>query len=187
MKAEKPKVETAVLGGGCFWCMEASFLQIEGILKVESGHMGGQEANPTYEAVCMGETGHAEVVRIEFDPSLISYTEVLEIFFSMHDPTSLNRQGDDIGPQFRSVIFQLNEDQRRQARQVINDMTEQEVFDKPIVTVIEPAGTFWKAEDYHQNYYQLHPEEAYCQTDIAPKVAKVRAKFAARLKAAMRG
>jgi len=179
---ESRKWETAFVGGGCFWCMEASLSQIKGILKVESGHMGGKEANPTYEAVCKGETGHAEAVRIEFDPSVISYSEVLEVFFSAHDPTTLDRQGDDVGRHYRSVIFQMNERQGHEARQVIARLTEEEMFDAPIVTSIEPAGVFWKAEDYHQNYFANNPEFWYCKTDIAPKVAKVRAKFADRLK-----
>jgi peptide-methionine (S)-S-oxide reductase len=174
---------TAVLGGGCFWCVEAALLQVQGILSVESGYMGGHVDQPTYEQVCSGNTGHAEVVRVEFDPSIISYAELLEVFFTAHDPTTLNRQGNDVGTQYRSVIFVLN-GQREVAERVIADLTAKEVFDAPIVTTIEPARTFWKAEGYHQNYFANNSNRPYCLFAVAPKVAKIRAKYSDRVKRA---
>lgn len=176
------KTETAVLGGGCFWCVEAALQQIDGVLKVESGYMGGRREHPTYEQVCTGVSGHAEVVRVEFDPVVISYGELLEVFFTAHDPTTVNRQGNDMGTQYRSVIFVLNDTQRNEAERVIAELTAEAVFNKPIVTAIEPVGTFWTAEEYHQNYFASNPRQPYCQFVIAPKVAKVRAKYAGRIK-----
>jgi len=173
--------ETAVLGGGCFWCVEAALLQLEGVLSVEHGYMGGDVDRPTYEQVCTGKTGHVEVARVEFDPALISYAELLEVFFTAHDPTTLNRQGDDIGTQYRSVIFVLD-GQRAEASRVISELTAKQVFDSPIVTAIEPARTFWKAEAYHQNYFANNSHQPYCLFAVAPKVAKVRAKYANRIK-----
>lgn len=175
------KTETAVLGGGCFWCLEAALLQLQGVLSVESGYMGGHLDQPTYQQVCTGTTGHVEVVRVEFDPAIISYREVLEVFFTAHDPTTLNRQGNDVGTQYRSVIFPLN-GQRNIAEEMIATLTREQVFDAPIVTAVEPAGIFWKAEGYHQNYYANNPRQPYCMLAVAPKVAKIRAKFANRLK-----
>lgn len=176
--------ETAVLGGGCFWCVEAALQQLEGVLTVESGYMGGKVDMPTYEQVCNGDTGHVEVVRVEFDPAKISYAELLEVFFTAHNPTTLNRQGNDVGTQYRSVIFVLNSAQRMEAERVIAGLTADHVFDGPIVTAIEPAGTFWKAEGYHQNYFANNSHQPYCLFGVAPKVAKVRAKYADRVKRA---
>jgi peptide-methionine (S)-S-oxide reductase len=176
--------KTAVLGGGCFWCVEAALLQLEGVLSVESGYMGGQVDQPTYEQVCAGGTGHTEVVRVEFDPSVISFGELLEVFFTAHDPTTLNRQGNDVGTQYRSAIFVLDEAQRAEAERVIADLEKKHVFDAPIVTSVEPARTFWKAEAYHQNYFANNSHQPYCLFAVAPKVVKVRAKYADRVKRA---
>lgn len=176
------QMEIAVLGGGCFWCVEAALLQLEGVVRVESGYMGGRRPNPSYEQVCTGATGHAEVVRVEFDPEKIRYSELLEVFFTAHDPTTLNRQGNDVGTQYRSVIFTLDEGQRAEAARVIANLEEQRLFDQPIVTTVEPAGEFWRAEGYHQNYFANHPRQPYCLLAVAPKVAKVRAKYAHRLR-----
>jgi len=176
------QTETAVLGGGCFWCVEAALQQLEGVLKVESGYMGGRREQPSYEQVCTGASGHVEVVRVEFDPSVISYRELLEVFFTAHDPTTLNRQGNDIGTHYRSVIFVTDDEQRRAAERVIAELTEKQVFDKPIVTAIEPSSTFWQAEEYHQNYFASNSQKPYCLFAIAPKVAKIRAKYADRIK-----
>ena len=176
------ETQTAILGGGCFWCVEAALLQLEGVLKVESGYMGGQRERPTYQQVCTGATGHVEVVRVEFDPSAISYAELLEVFFTAHDPTTLNRQGNDVGTQYRSVIFVLNDEQRMEAERVIAELTAKQLFESPIVTAIEPASAFWRAEDYHQNYFANNSHQPYCLFAVAPKIAKVRAKFADRIK-----
>jgi peptide-methionine (S)-S-oxide reductase len=176
------KTETAILGGGCFWCVEAALEQLEGVLRVESGYMGGQRKSPSYEQVCTGATGHTEVVRVEFDPAKISYPELLEVFFTAHDPTTLNRQGNDVGTQYRSVIFTLDDRQREEASRVIAELEEQKVFGRPIVTAVEPAGEFWRAEPYHQNYFANNPRQPYCLFAVAPKVAKVRAKYADRIR-----
>jgi peptide-methionine (S)-S-oxide reductase len=170
----------AILGGGCFWCLEAVYLETRGVTKVESGYMGGPVDNPTYEQVCAGTTGHAEVVRLEFDPLLISYHDLLEVFFTIHDPTTLNRQGNDVGTQYRSVIFTTTPEQEVVARQVIAEMAN--VWDAPIVTEVAPAQTWYKAEDYHQDYFRQHPLQGYCAFVVAPKVTKFRAMFANRLK-----
>jgi peptide-methionine (S)-S-oxide reductase len=175
------KTETAVLGGGCFWCVEAALQQLEGVQTVESGYMGGTVDHPSYEQVCAGTTGHVEVVRVEFDPAIIAYRELLEVFFTAHDPTTLDRQGNDVGTQYRSVIFATPE-QRAEAGQVIAELDAQHVFDAPIVTAVEPVQTFWKAEGYHQNYFANNSHRPYCLFAVAPKVAKVRAKYAARVK-----
>jgi peptide-methionine (S)-S-oxide reductase len=175
--------EKAVFGAGCFWCVEAAFLQLEGVEAVRSGYMGGKRPNPTYEQVCSGATGHVEVAEIAFDPEKISYHDLLEVFFTAHDPTALNRQGNDVGEQYRSVIFFLNEEQKKAAEEVLAEFTSEKVFDKPIVTAIEPAQTFYVAEDYHQNYFANHPYQPYCMFAVAPKVKKVRQKFASRVKA----
>jgi peptide-methionine (S)-S-oxide reductase len=172
--------EVAILGGGCFWCTEAVYLEVKGVTKVESGYMGGAQPNPTYEQVCTGETGHAEVVRLEFDPAEISYRDLLEIFFTIHDPTTLNRQGNDVGTQYRSVIFYETPEQEATARQVIAEMAH--VWDAPIVTELAPAAPFYKAEDYHQNYFAQHPLQGYCAFVVAPKVAKFRKMYAEKLK-----
>jgi len=175
--------EQAILGGGCFWCVEAAFLQLEGVEAVRSGYMGGKRPNPTYEQVCTGVTGHVEVAEITFDPAKISYRDLLEVFFTAHDPTTLNRQGNDVGEQYRSVIFYLNEEQKKIAEDVIAEWTREKAFDKPIVTAVEPAQTFYVAENYHQNYYANNPYQPYCMFAVAPKVKKVRQKFASRVKA----
>ena len=178
--ADEPLLDVAVLGGGCFWCLEAVYLEVRGISTVESGYMGGHDAAPTYEQVCAGGTGHAEVVRLGFDPAVISYHDVLEVFFTIHDPTTLNRQGNDVGPQYRSVIFTTSAVQEATARQVIAEMAN--VWDAPIVTAVEPVATWYKAEDYHQDYFRQHPLQGYCAFVVAPKVAKFKKTFANRLK-----
>jgi len=174
--------EIAILGGGCFWCLEAVFAELAGVAKVESGYTGGQVANPSYDAVCSGTTGHAEVVRVTFDPALISYREILEVFFAIHDPTTLNRQGNDRGTQYRSAIFTSAPQQRTTAEQMIAELDSAKVWDAPIVTEVVPAGVFYPAEDYHQDYYSNNPQQPYCRAVVAPKVAKAREKFAAKLK-----
>jgi peptide-methionine (S)-S-oxide reductase len=177
---QQSSTETAILGGGCFWCTEAVYLEVRGVTRVESGYMGGQVDHPTYEQVCGGETGHAEVVRLEFDPARISYREILEIFFTIHDPTTPNRQGNDVGTQYRSVIYTTSPEQEATARQVMAEMAA--VWDAPIVTQLQPAETWYKAEDYHQNYFQQHPLQGYCAFVVAPKVAKFRKTFASHMK-----
>ncbi len=172
--------EVAILGGGCFWCLEAVYLEARGVTRVESGYMGGHDPAPTYEAVCEGRTGHAEVVRLEFDPAQISYHDLLEVFFTIHDPTTMNRQGNDVGTQYRSVIFHNGPEQEATARQVIAEMAN--VWDAPIVTEVAPAATWFKAEDYHQDYFRQHPDQGYCAFIVAPKVAKFRKTFSNRLK-----
>ena len=172
--------EVAILGGGCFWCTEAVYLEVKGVTKVESGYTGGAQPNPTYEQVCTGETGHAEVVRLEFDPEQVSYRDLLVIFFTIHDPTTLNRQGNDVGTQYRSVIFYVNPEQEATARQVIAEMAH--VWDAPIVTELAHAAPFYKAEDYHQNYFAQHPLQGYCAFVVAPKVAKFRKTYAELLR-----
>jgi len=170
----------AILGGGCFWCTEAVYLEARGVTRVESGYMGGSDPDPTYEKVCEGSTGHAEVIRLEFDPNVISYRDILEIFFTIHDPTTLNRQGNDVGTQYRSVIFTTSPEQEATARKVMAEMAV--VWDAPIVTQLLPAEQWHKAEDYHQNYFARHPLQGYCAFVVAPKVAKFRKTFAKRLK-----
>lgn len=172
--------ETAILGGGCFWCTEAVYLEVKGITLVESGYAGGQIAQPTYEQVCTGATGHAEVVKLSFDPTVISYRDLLEIFFTIHDPTTLNRQGNDVGTQYRSVIYYQSPQQEATARQVIAEMAH--VWDAPIVTELSPAPPFYKAEDYHQDYFRQHPMQGYCAFVVAPKVDKFRKTYAGRLR-----
>jgi len=176
-----PQSETATLGGGCFWCLEAVYLEMKGVLRVESGYMGGRIENPTYEQVCSGRTGHVEVVQVTFDPAVTTYRDVLEVFFGIHDPTTRDRQGNDVGTQYRSVIFYHNDAQRAAAEEVIRELTADEVFPGPIVTAVEPAGVFYKAEDYHQDYFRNHPNQPYCSFVVAPKVKKFREKFATRL------
>lgn len=173
-------LETAVLGGGCFWCTEAVYLEVKGVTTVESGYTGGQQPDPSYEQVCAGGTGHAEVVRLEFDPAVISYRDLLEIFFTIHDPTTLNRQGNDVGTQYRSVIYYQSPQQEATARQVIAEMAN--VWDAPIVTELSPAQPYYKAEDYHQDYFRQHPLQGYCAFVVEPKVAKFRATHGQRLK-----
>jgi peptide-methionine (S)-S-oxide reductase len=174
--------EIATLGGGCFWCIEAAFDQLQGVESVESGYSGGQVPDPTYEAFCSGATGHAEVVRVTYDPAVLGYRELLEVFFSVHDPTTLNRQGADVGTQYRSVIYHHSPEQRQTAEQLIHELEAEGVWDAPVVTERSPAETFYPAERYHQEYYSRNPAQPYCQVVIAPKLAKFRAKYAARLK-----
>jgi peptide-methionine (S)-S-oxide reductase len=174
--------EVATLGGGCFWCTEAVFDDLKGVISVESGYSGGAVANPTYEQVCSGRTGHAEVVQVKFDPSVISYRELLEIFFTVHDPTTLNRQGADVGTQYRSVIFTHSPEQRETAEAVIRDLDSQHLWPQPIVTQVVPFEAFYKAEDYHQEYFANNPYQPYCQAVVAPKVAKFRQKHRELLK-----
>ncbi len=172
--------ETATLGGGCFWCLEAVYQQLKGVEHVESGYTGGHVPSPTYEQVCEGTTGHAEVVRVSFDPTVVSYREILEIFFTIHDPTTLNRQGNDVGTQYRSAIYFHSAQQQETARQVIAEMAN--VWDAPIVTELSAAGPYYKAEDYHQNYFRQNPMQGYCAFVVAPKVAKFRKVFSEKLK-----
>ncbi|HYT64330.1 MAG TPA: peptide-methionine (S)-S-oxide reductase MsrA [Gemmatimonadales bacterium] len=175
--------ELATLAGGCFWCLEAVFEQLRGIRKVTSGYAGGHVPNPTYEAVCTGTTGHAEVVQVEFDPNEISYWDLLGVFFTLHDPTTLDRQGGDVGTQYRSAIFYHDDEQRRTAEEVIKELAAEHVFDDPIVTKIEPLVAFYPAEEYHREYYRRNPNQPYCRAVIAPKVAKLRTKYLQKLKA----
>ena len=174
-------LEQATLAGGCFWCLEAVFRELIGIHRVESGYAGGDMPNPSYQAVCSGETGHAEVVRVEFDTRMISFRELLEVFFAIHDPTTLNRQGADIGSQYRSAIFYHDDEQQRVARQMISGLERAQVFSSPVVTEIVPLNGYFPAETYHQSYFENHGRQPYCQAVIAPKLAKFRALFAARL------
>ncbi len=174
--------ELATFAAGCFWCVEAPFLQIKGVDKVESGYMGGTLPHPTYEQVCTGETGHAEVCQITYDPKQISYTELLEVFWTIHDPTQLNRQGQDIGTQYRSAIFYHDENQRLLAQTYKDKLTQAKAYDAPIVTEITPASIFYKAEDYHQNYYNENPNQPFCQLVVRPKVEKVKKVFKDKLK-----
>lgn len=175
-------MEIATLAGGCFWCLEAVYDQLKGVASVESGYIGGSVPNPTYEAVCTGRTGHAEAVQITFDPQILPYRDLLEIFFTVHDPTTLNRQGNDVGTQYRSAIFYHSPDQKAIAEDVIATLTKEKVFDRPIVTEVVPASTFYMAEAYHQEYFARNPLQGYCQYVIGPKVAKFRRQFAAKLK-----
>jgi peptide-methionine (S)-S-oxide reductase len=174
--------QLATLGGGCFWCLEAVFDQVIGVEKVESGYAGGTVKQPTYREVCSGTTGHAEVVQITFDPQTISFRELLEIFFTVHNPTTLNRQGADIGTQYRSIILYHDEEQRTMAHQVIAEINAAKIWEMPIVTEVVPFTAFYRAEDYHQNYFANNPGQPYCQMVIAPKVVQFRKKFRHRLK-----
>ena len=180
--SQEPKSEVAVLAGGCFWCLEAVFDDLTGVHSVESGYAGGAAAHPTYEQVCSGITGHAEVVRVTFDPQVVTFKELLQIFFTIHDPTTLNRQGADVGTQYRSAIFYQDEQQKQVAEQVIAEFTAEKIWPNPIVTEIAPLDVFYEAEAYHQEYFRRNPYQGYCQMVVAPKVAKFRQKFANRLK-----
>jgi peptide-methionine (S)-S-oxide reductase len=175
-------IDTATLAGGCFWCLEAAFDQLKGVESVQSGYAGGNVANPTYEQVCTGRTGHAEVVQVRFDPDVITYRDLLEVFFVIHDPTTLNRQGADAGTQYRSAIFYHTPEQRAEAERVIADLTARKVWDDPIVTQVVPLEAFYPAEEYHRDYYRRNPNQGYCQIVVAPKVAKVRKQYFERLK-----
>jgi peptide-methionine (S)-S-oxide reductase len=174
--------EVATLAGGCFWCIEAVFREVDGVENVISGYTGGTTVNPTYQQVCTGETGHAEAVQVTFDPARISYREILEIFFSVHDPTTLNRQGADLGTQYRSAILYHNEQQKAAVAEFIGELDKARLWEKPIVTQIAPLNRFYPAEDYHREYFSQHPEQAYCQMVISPKVNKFRQQWAKRLK-----
>ncbi|OYT72514.1 MAG: peptide-methionine (S)-S-oxide reductase [Chloracidobacterium sp. CP2_5A] len=174
--------EVAVLAGGCFWCLEAVYLAMRGVEKVVSGYANGQTPNPTYRQVCSGETGYAEVVEVTFDPRLISYRDVLNVFFAIHDPTTLNRQGADVGTQYRSGIYYLTPEQRATAEAVVAELTAQKAFDAPIVTEIEPLRNFYPAESYHQDYFARNPYQPYCMAVVAPKVAKFRQRFLDKVK-----
>lgn len=175
-------LEIATLAGGCFWCIEAVFRVVDGIESVVSGYAGGTTVNPTYQQVCTGQTGHTEAVQLSFNPCKISYREVLEIFFSVHDPTTLNRQGLDTGTQYRSAIFYHNTQQQAVAEELVGELNKAHLWEKPIVTQLVPLGTFYPAEDYHQEYFSRRPEQAYCQMVISPKVQKFRKQWAKRIK-----
>lgn len=176
-------METAVLAGGCFWCLEAVFEQLKGVQQVVSGYANGTLENPTYEQVCTGRTGHAEVVQVTFDPQQISYRELLDVFFAIHDPTTLNRQGGDVGTQYRSGIYPVSEEQLAIATAARSELEVAGLWDAPFVTEIVPLASFYPAEEYHQGYFRAHPAQAYCQAVVSPKVAKFRQKFAKLLKA----
>jgi len=175
--------ETATLGGGCFWCLEAVYDDLRGVESVVSGYAGGRVPDPSYEQVCSGTTGHAEVVRITFDPAEVSFRELLEVFFTIHDPTTLNRQGADVGTQYRSAIFYHDDEQKRVAEETIRDLEAEGVWDDPIVTEVVPLTAFYPAEGYHQEYFARNPRAGYCQVVIAPKVSKFRKQYLSRLKA----
>lgn len=177
------RTETATLAGGCFWCLEAVYELIRGVERIESGYTGGHVANPTYQEVCAGTTGHAEAVQLVFDPDVVTYRELLEVFFTIHDPTTPNRQGPDVGEQYRSAIFYHSDAQRTTAEQVMREFEERGVWDAPIVTELAPLETFYPAEAYHREYYRRNPEQPYCAAVIAPKVAKARKAFLDKLKA----
>ena len=174
--------EIATLAGGCFWCLEAVFDDLKGVDSVESGYMGGKTANPSYEEVCSGETGHAEVAQLSFDPKQVSFKEILEVFFVIHDPTTLNRQGNDVGTQYRSAIFYHSAEQKAAAEQVIANMSAAKIYEDPIVTEVVPASKFYVAEDYHQEYFRRNPAQPYCAFVVRPKVAKFRKHFLEKLK-----
>ena len=176
------RTETAVLGGGCFWCLDAVYRNLEGVREVVSGYAGGHVANPSYEQVCTKTTGHAEVVKVVFDPAVISYADILRIFFTIHDPTTKDRQGADVGPQYRSAIFFASAEQEATARQVMAEVTEQGLYGAPIVTELAPAPTFYDAEPEHQDYFARNPWSGYCRAVVAPKVAKFRKSFSHRLR-----
>ncbi|WP_281555908.1 peptide-methionine (S)-S-oxide reductase MsrA [Thalassomonas sp. RHCl1] len=175
-------LQQATLAGGCFWCIEAAYNSLVGIESAVSGYMGGETQDPTYEKVCKGDTGHAEVVQLTFDPTLISYREILEIFFALHNPTQLNRQGNDIGSQYRSAIFFHDDEQKQIAGDIIKEITHDEVWPDPVVTQLEPLSTFYSGEAYHQDYFRNNPENQYCQAVVSPKLAKFKQTFAAKLK-----
>ncbi|MCL5267325.1 MAG: peptide-methionine (S)-S-oxide reductase MsrA [Bacteroidetes bacterium] len=174
--------DVATLGGGCFWCTEAVYDNLKGVISVESGYSGGNVPNPSYEQVCTGSTGHAEVVQVTFNPQEISFEDILRIFFTVHDPTTLNRQGNDVGTQYRSVIFYHDENQKKAAEEIVNEIASEKIWDNPIVTELAPYTAFYKAEDYHQEYFANNPNQGYCRVVIAPKIAKFRKHYADRLK-----
>lgn len=175
-------LETATLGGGCFWCLEAAFERVDGVERVVSGYAGGDLPNPSYREVCSGTTGHAEVVRVHFDPTRIAFADLLRLFFTVHDPTTKDRQGPDVGPQYRSIVLYESEPQRETAEAVMAEIEKEGLWDAPLVTELVPLETFYPAEAYHQRYYRRNPNQPYCQAVIAPKLAEFRRKFAGRLK-----
>jgi peptide-methionine (S)-S-oxide reductase len=177
-----PALEVAYLAGGCFWCLEAVYDELKGVVDVVSGYSGGQTEHPSYEVVCTGETGHAETVQVTFDPQVITYRQLLEVFFTIHDPTTLNRQGADVGTQYRSAIFYHNPEQKATAEQVIHDLEKQKIWGKPIVTQVLPFSVFYQAEAYHQEYFKRNPYQGYCMAVIAPKVSKFRHTYLEMLK-----
>ena len=179
---ELDSLEIATLGGGCFWCLEPIYDQLQGVKDVVSGYSGGTVANPSYEAVCTGRTGHAEVIQVTFDPQVITFREILQVFFTFHDPTTLNRQGADVGTQYRSVVFYHTPEQKRITEDVIREINNARIWNGPIVTEVSPLGVFYPAEDYHQEYFQRNPRQSYCQIVIAPKVAKFRKQYMEKLK-----
>jgi len=176
------RTETVTLAGGCFWCLEAVYEEMRGVTRVQSGYMGGSVPRPTYQQVCGGRTGHAEVARVEFDPDLTTIRDVLEVFFAIHDPTTPGRQGNDVGPQYRSAIFYHSDEQKRVAEEMIRELEAEKAFADPIVTEVQPAGEFWPAEDYHNEYFRSNPDQPYCAYVVAPKVSKFRKKFAAMMR-----
>ncbi|SRR5258708_4184054 len=180
MRPSRPEVAT--LAGGCFWCLEAVFDELEGVQDVVSGYAGGSVPHPTYKQVCNGDTGHAEVVQVTFDPAVLSYRDLLKVFFAIHDPTTLNRQGGDVGTQYRSAIFTHSDEQEQVADEVLAELNAEKLWDDPIVTEVVPAESFYPAEDYHQEYFRRNPNQGYCRMVIAPKVAKFRKEYLARLK-----
>ncbi len=181
--AKGNEFEVATLGGGCFWCIEAVFEDVEGVARVKSGYAGGHKPDPSYKEVCAGTTGHAEVAQVHFDPAVIPYAEILQIFFAVHDPTTLNRQGNDVGTQYRSVIFTHSSEQEAVARSVIAALNEEEVWDAPIVTQVDALDVFYPAEAYHDSYFRQNPNQPYCQVVVSPKVSKFRKRFAHRIRA----
>jgi len=176
------RLEQATLAGGCFWCLEAVFLELKGVMRVQSGYTGGHVPNPSYEQVCTGQTGHAEVVQVDYDPAELSYADLLKVFFAIHDPTTLNRQGADVGTQYRSAIFPHGPEQEATAKAVIAELNAEGLFDAPIVTTVEPLETFYPAEEYHEDYFARNPYQPYCLAVVAPKVSKFRKQFIDRLK-----
>jgi len=179
---ERAGTEVATLAGGCFWCLEAIFREVDGVEEAVSGYTGGATVDPTYQEVCSNTTGHAEAVQLTFNPGKISYREILQIFFSVHDPTTLNRQGEDVGTQYRSAIFYHNDRQRAIAEALVRELNEAHLWDKPIVTQVVPLGKFYVAEDYHREYFSRHPEQSYCQAVISPKISKFRKQWTERLR-----
>lgn len=181
-KTNEKSIQTTTLAGGCFWCIESAFNCVKGIISATSGYMGGDSTEPTYKEICTGNSGHAEVVQLQFDSQVISYREILEIFFSLHNPTQLNRQGNDIGSQYRSEIFTHDAQQQEIATVMLEEITQEQLFDDPIVTQVSSAVTFYCGEDYHQEYFKNNPENQYCQAVVSPKLAKFRKTFVAKLK-----
>lgn len=180
--AEESKTEIATFAGGCFWCTEAVFVRLRGVKRVSSGYTGGFVSDPTYKQVCTGGTGHAEGIRIEYDPAVVTYNQLLDVFFHTHDPTTLNRQGADVGTQYRSAVFFHNDVQRAAAKKIIDELNESGEFERKIVTTLEPLGKWYPAEDYHQDYFKLNPRQPYCRAVVGPKVEKFRKRYKAMLK-----